>query len=153
MGYEAHIAGLGDLGSRLQGPLIRLMKRRSAAEIAERRAAVVAAVQEVAPVPIVNGGGTGSVHLTRREAAITEVTAGSGFFAPALFDSYSDFSLTPAAMFAMPVVRRPSAAAATLLGGGYHASGCAGRTASPARTCHEACDSIAARARARCRPR
>lgn len=126
MGYEAHIAGLGDLGSRLQGPLIRLMKRRSAAEIAERRAAVVAAVQEVSPVPIVNGGGTGSVHLTRREAAITEVTAGSGFFAPALFDSYSDFSLTPAAMFAMPVVRRPSAAAATLLGGGYHASGGAG---------------------------
>ncbi len=125
MGYEAHIAGLGDLGS-LQSPLIRLMKRRSAAEIAERRAAVVAAVQEVAPVPIVNGGGTGSVHLTRREAAITEVTAGSGFFAPALFDSYSDFSLTPAAMFAMPVVRRPSAAAATLLGGGYHASGGAG---------------------------
>ena len=140
MGYEAHIAGLGDLGSRqgasarpgrarreaIQGQLIRLMKRRSAAEIAERRAAVVAAVREVAPVPIVNGGGTGSVHLTRREAAITEVTAGSGFFAPALFDSYSDFSLTPAAMFAMPVVRRPSAAAATLLGGGYHASGGAG---------------------------
>jgi D-serine deaminase-like pyridoxal phosphate-dependent protein len=130
MGYEAHIAGLGDLGS-LQGPLIRLMKRRSAAEIAERRAAVVAAVQEVSPVPIVNGGGTGSVHLTRREAAITEVTAGSGFFAPALFDSYSDFSLTPAAMFAMPVVRRPSAAAATLLGGGYHASGGAGEDRLP----------------------
>jgi D-serine deaminase-like pyridoxal phosphate-dependent protein len=125
MGYEAHIAGLGDLG-RLRGPLVRQMKRRSAAEIAERRAAVVAAVQEVAPVPIVNGGGTGSVHLTRREAAITEVTAGSGFFAPSLFDGYSDFSLTPAAMFAMPVVRRPSGAAATLLGGGYHASGGAG---------------------------
>jgi D-serine deaminase-like pyridoxal phosphate-dependent protein len=128
MGYEAHIAGVGDRppGSRVQGPLIRLMKRLSAAEIAERRAAVVAAVREVAPVPIVNGGGTGSVHLTRREPAITEVTAGSGFFAPALFDHYSDFSLTPAAMFAMPVVRRPSPATATLLGGGYLASGAAG---------------------------
>ena len=128
MGYEAHIAGVGDRppGSRIQGPLIRLMKRLSAAEIAERRAAVVAAVQEVAPVPIVNGGGTGSVHLTRREPAITEVTAGSGFFAPGLFDHYSDFTLTPAAMFAMPVVRRPSPAAATLLGGGYLASGAAG---------------------------
>ena len=132
MGYEAHIAGVGDLGSRVQGPVIRLMKRRSAAEIAERRAAVVAAVQEVSPVPIVNGGGTGSVHLTRREAAITEVTAGSGLFAPALFDGYSDFTLTPAAMFAMPVVRRPSAATATLLGGGYHASGGAGRDRLPA---------------------
>ena len=128
MGYEAHIAGLGDrpLGKRLQGPLIRLMKRLSAAEIAERRAAVVAAVREVAPVAIVNGGGTGSIHTTRREPAVTEITAGSGFFAPTLFDRYSDFELTPAAMFAMPVVRRPGGATATLLGGGYHASGAAG---------------------------
>ena len=131
MGYEAHIAGVGDLGSR-RAPLIRLMKRRSAGEIAERRAAVAAAVQQVAPVPIVNGGGTGSVHLTQRETVITEVTAGSGFFAPALFDSYSDFTLTPAALFAMPVVRRPSGATATLLGGGYPASGGAGRERLPA---------------------
>lgn len=130
MAYEAHIAGVGDRPSgRRQAPegsMIRLMKRRSAAEIAERRAAVVAAVGDVAPVPIVNGGGTGSLHLTRREPVITEITAGSGFFAPTLFDRYSDFALTPAAMFALPVVRRPSAAAATLLGGGYHASGAAG---------------------------
>jgi D-serine deaminase-like pyridoxal phosphate-dependent protein len=128
MGYEAHIAGLGDhpLGKRMQAPLIRLMKRRSAAEIAERRAAVVTAVRDVSPVPIVNGGGTGSVHLTAREQVVTEVTAGSGFFAPTLFDRYDDFTLTPAAMFAMPVVRRPSGGVATLLGGGYHASGAAG---------------------------
>jgi D-serine deaminase-like pyridoxal phosphate-dependent protein len=77
-------------------------------------------------VPIVNGGGTGSVHTTTREDVITEITAGSGFFAPTLFDRYADFSLTPAAMFAMPVVRRPSGGVATLLGGGYHASGAAG---------------------------
>jgi D-serine deaminase-like pyridoxal phosphate-dependent protein len=128
MGYEAHIAGVGDRppGSRIQLPLIRLMKRLSAAEIAERRAAVLAAVREVAPVPIVNGGGTGSLHLTRREAVVTEVTAGSGYFAPGLFDHYSEFKLSPAAMFAMPVVRRPSPVAATLLGGGYVASGAAG---------------------------
>jgi D-serine deaminase-like pyridoxal phosphate-dependent protein len=134
MGYEAHIAGLGDhpLGKRMQAPLIRLMKRRSAAEIAERREAVVAAVREVSPVPIVNGGGTGSVHLTRREPVITEITAGSGFFASTLFDRYADFQLTPAAMFAMPVVRRPSGGVATLLGGGYHASGAAGLDRLPA---------------------
>ena len=80
MGYEAHIAGLGDspLGKRVQAPLIRQIKRRSASEIAERRAAVVAAVREVAPLPLVNGGGTGSIHTTRREDVITEITAGSG---------------------------------------------------------------------------
>jgi D-serine deaminase-like pyridoxal phosphate-dependent protein len=128
MGYEAHIAGLVDrpLGNALQRPFIRFMKRRSAAEIAERRGAVVAAVREVADVAIVNGGGTGSVHLTTREPVVTEITAGSGFYAPTLFDRYSSFSLTPAAMFAMPVVRRPSGGVATLLGGGYPASGAAG---------------------------
>jgi D-serine deaminase-like pyridoxal phosphate-dependent protein len=133
MGYEAHIAGVGDrpLGKRVRAPLIRFVKRRSAAEIAERRAAVVAAVREIAPVAIVNGGGTGSIHTTRREDVVTEVTAGSGFFAPTLFDRYADFTLTPAAMFAMPVVRRPSGGVATLLGGGYLASGGAGRDRLP----------------------
>ena len=133
MGYEAHIAGMGDrpLGKRMQEPLIRLVKRLSAAEIAERRAAVVAAVREISPVEIVNGGGTGSIHTTRREDSVTEITAGSGFYAPTLFDRYTDFRLRPAAMFAMPVVRRPSAGVATLLGGGYHASGAAGRDRLP----------------------
>jgi D-serine deaminase-like pyridoxal phosphate-dependent protein len=92
----------------------------------------VAAVREVAPVPIVNGGGTGSIHTTTRESVVTEITAGSGFYAPTLFDRYSSFSLTPAAMFAMPVVRRPSGGVATLLGGGYPASGAAGRDRLPA---------------------
>src|ERR671911_2231744 len=129
MGYEAHIAGLGDspLGKRMQAPVIRQIKRMSATEIAERRAAVVAAVSEVAPLPLVNGGGTGSIHTTRQEDVITEITAGSGFYAPTLFDRYASFRLTPAAMFAMPVVRRPSPSVATLLGGGYPPSGAAGR--------------------------
>ena len=138
MGYEAHIAGLGDephvKGPRrsVQQPAIRFIKRRSAAEIAERRAAVVAAVREVAPVSIVNGGGTGSIHTTRAEEVVTEVTAGSGFYAPTLFDRYSSFTLKPAAMFAMPVVRKPSRSVATLLGGGYPASGAAGADRLPA---------------------
>ncbi len=128
MGYEAHIAGVGDrpLGKRLQGRMIELMQRRSASEIAERRAAVVAAVGEVAPLELVNGGGTGSLHLTSREDVVTELTAGSGFFAPTLFDHYSGFHLTPAAAFALPVVRRPNEKVATLLGGGYIASGSPG---------------------------
>jgi D-serine deaminase-like pyridoxal phosphate-dependent protein len=56
------------------------------------------------------------------------VSAGSGFYAPALFDHYSRFSLTPAAGFALPIVRKPSPRTATALGGGYLASG-AGDTA------------------------
>lgn len=133
MAYEGHIAGVGDrpLGKPLQGPVLRRLQAASAREIAERRAAVVAAVQEVAPLELVNGGGTGSLHSTTAEQAVTELAAGSGFYAPTLFDRYSAFSLTPAAMFALPVVRRPDAATATLLGGGYHASGAAGKDRLP----------------------
>jgi D-serine deaminase-like pyridoxal phosphate-dependent protein len=125
MAYEGHIAGLGDRppGRRLRGAAIRFMQRRSAAELAERRAAIVAAVGEIAPLEMVNGGGTGSLELTAAEGAVTEVSAGSGFYAPTLFDHYSRFSLTPAAGFALPVVRKPSPEMATALGGGYLASG------------------------------
>jgi D-serine deaminase-like pyridoxal phosphate-dependent protein len=91
----------------------------------------VEAVREVTPLGLVNGGGTGSLHTTSREEAVTEVTAGSGFYAPSLFDRYSAFELTPAAMFALPVVRRPGPGVATLLGGGYHASGASGQDRLP----------------------
>jgi D-serine deaminase-like pyridoxal phosphate-dependent protein len=125
MAYEGQIAGVGDTppGRRLRGAAIRYMQRHSAAEIAKRRAAIVAAIREFAELPIVNGGGTGSLELTGAEESVTEVTAGSGFYAPTLFDHYSRFSLTPAAAFALPVVRKPSPSVATALGGGYLASG------------------------------
>lgn len=125
MAYEGQIAGVGDRppGRRGRGAAIRFMQRRSAAELAERRGAVVAAIRELAELPIVNGGGTGSLDLTSAEDAITEVTAGSGFYAPALFDHYGRFSLTPAAGFALPIVRKPAPGVATALGGGYLASG------------------------------
>jgi D-serine deaminase-like pyridoxal phosphate-dependent protein len=128
MAYEGQIAGLGDApsGRPWMGPAIRVMQRTSAAELAERRAQTVAAVREVADLRFVNGGGTGSLETTAAEPAVTEVTAGSGFFGPALFDDYRAFTPRPAAMFALPVVRRPAPGLVTLLGGGYPASGAAG---------------------------
>jgi D-serine deaminase-like pyridoxal phosphate-dependent protein len=128
MAYEAHIAGVGDAppGRRAYGAAVRAMQRASARELAGRRAAVVAAVQAVAALELVNGGGTGSVERTAAEAAVTEVTAGSGLYGPTLFDAYRAFAVRPAALFAMPVVRKPSPASATVLGGGYPASGAAG---------------------------
>jgi len=125
MAYEGQIAGVGDRppGRRARGAAIRFMQRRSAAELAKRRAAIAAAVGEIASLEIVNGGGTGSLELTGAEDAVTEVTAGSGFYAPALFDYYSRFRLTPAAGFVLPIVRKPGGGVATALGGGYLASG------------------------------
>ena len=127
MAYEAQIAGVGDdPPSRLRGLGVRRMQRTSAAELRERRAAVVAAVRELAPIEFVNGGGTGSAELTASEPAVTEVAAGSGLYAPTLFDHYTRFTPAPAAYFALPVVRRPSPRHATVLGGGWIASGQAG---------------------------
>jgi D-serine deaminase-like pyridoxal phosphate-dependent protein len=125
MAYEGQISGVGDRppGRRLRGAAIRFMQRRSAAELAARRGAIVAALAEFVELEVVNGGGTGSLELTGAEDAVTEVTAGSGFYAPVLFDHYSRFSLTPAAGFALPIVRKPAPDVATALGGGYLASG------------------------------
>ncbi len=135
MGYEAHVAGVGDRPpSRARAAAMREIRRRSLPELRERRAAIVAAVRAVGgheePL-LVNGGGTGSVELTAAEPVVTEVTAGSGLFAPALFDHYAAFSPRPAAFFAVPVVRRPGPGTVTALGGGYLASGPADRLRLP----------------------
>lgn len=125
MAYEGQIAGVGDQppGQWRRGAAIRFMQKRSAEELAQRRKAIVSALGEFVELEIVNGGGTGSLDLTAAEEAVTEVTAGSGFYAPVLFDHYSRFRLTPAAGFALPIVRKPSRGTATALGGGYLASG------------------------------
>jgi D-serine deaminase-like pyridoxal phosphate-dependent protein len=125
MAYEAQIAGVGDNppGRPLYAQAIRYMQRKSAAELAQRRAAIVAAVRALTPLEFVNGGGTGSLDGTSAEPAITELGAGSGLYHPTLFDAYTGFSGQPAAMFALPVVRRPGPGVVTALGGGYIASG------------------------------
>jgi D-serine deaminase-like pyridoxal phosphate-dependent protein len=125
MSYEAQIAGLGDAppGRALRGRAIRLMQSRSFPEIVERRTAAVAAVREHADLEFVNGGGTGSVAATSGDPAVTEVTAGSGLYGPTLFDAYRSWRPTPAAFFALSVVRRPAPRIATVLGGGWIASG------------------------------
>jgi len=127
MFYEAQIAGLPDTS-----PAVRLVKRRSAAELASRRGDVVQAVEKaVGALEIVNSGGTGSLELSSADPAVTEVTAGSGLYVPTLFDHYRAFAPRPALYFALPVVRRPAPGIVTLFGGGYVASGPAGRTRLP----------------------
>ncbi|MCZ7421360.1 amino acid deaminase/aldolase [Verrucosispora sp. WMMA2121] len=131
MSYEAQIAGLGDAppGRAALGTAIRLAQRGSYRELLVRRSAAVAAVREHADLEFVNGGGTGSVAATRADPAVTEITAGSGLYGPTLFDAYRAWRPTPAAFFACGVVRRPTPDLATVLGGGWIASG----SADPAR--------------------
>lgn len=134
MAYEGHVAGVGDAvpGSALRSRGVRLMQAAARRELATRRGAAVEAVRAIAPeVEFVNGGGTGSVQHTAAEEAVTEISAGSGLYMPRLFDHYTSFTGHPAALFALPVVRRPGVGVVTVLGGGYTASGVAGKDRLP----------------------
>ncbi|MDX3191182.1 amino acid deaminase/aldolase [Streptomyces sp. MN03-5084-2B] len=132
MAYEGQIAGLGDAaGHRLNRAVVGWMQRRSAAELARRRGEAVRAIEAVTPLEFVNGGGTGSLESTGADAVVTEIAAGSGLIGPTLFDGYTRFKPRPAALFALPVVRRPTRTIATLFSGGYIASGPTGPSRQP----------------------
>lgn len=125
MGYEAQIAGQGDnpAGRPAWGATLRWMQKNSQQELIARRGEAVAAVRALTDLEFVNGGGTGSLEFTSSDDAVTEIAAGSGLFGGHLFDTYRGFRPAPAASFALSVVRRPTPEIATLLGGGWIASG------------------------------
>jgi len=129
MFYDAQIAGLPD-----SSPAVRLVKKRSAAELLKRRSKVIAAVSEHAKLEIINAGGTGSLEVTGADPAITELTAGSGLFVPTLFDGYDAFEARPSAYFVLSVVRKPAPEIATLFAGGYIASGPTNKNRQPSPT-------------------
>lgn len=128
MFYEAQVAGLPDTS-----PAVRLVKRLSVREVSRRRAAVVAQVASAVGhgLELVNAGGTGSLEVSAAADGVTEVSAGSGLFVPGLFDGYRAFSPRPAAWFGLDVVREPAPGWATAFGGGYVASGPAGKDRLP----------------------
>jgi D-serine deaminase-like pyridoxal phosphate-dependent protein len=127
MAYEGQIAGLGDspIGRPLRAAAVRWMQGKSSRELVERRVEAVAAIRRVADLEFVNGGGTGSLEITGADPSVTELAAGSGLIGPTLFDAYRAFRPRPAALFALPVVRRPGRGVATVFAGGYLASGTA----------------------------
>ncbi|WP_306438799.1 amino acid deaminase/aldolase [Longirhabdus pacifica] len=134
MGYEAQIAGLPDDTARQKwkNTLITLLKKKSYQQVKHRRQEIVQSLHERGiHLPIVNGGGTGSIHWTSTEDVITEITVGSAFFAPSLFDPYRALNLRPAALYAIEIVRKPSEHMYTCLGGGYVASGQSGKDKLP----------------------
>lgn len=129
MGYEAQIAGVQDRvpGQALKSALIRFLKRRSLREVVARRTAAVEGLRQAgAKLRFVNGGGTGSIETTIGEDLVTEVTVGSGFYTPGLFENYNNFKHVPAAGFTLEITRQPLETVYTCHGGGYIASGPAG---------------------------
>lgn len=129
MGYEAQLAGVPDAaaGAWLRNRVVRLLKRLSMRTLAKRRADMLFRLAQAdIPLDFVNAGGTGSLEFSSSAKGVTEVTAGSGFYNPLLFDGYAGFDHQPAAFFALPVSRKPQAGIVTCLGGGYVASGAPG---------------------------
>ncbi|WP_228389388.1 alanine racemase [Cumulibacter manganitolerans] len=127
--YEAQVAGVPD---DRRG--IRLVKRLSNDQLSRRRREIRAAVEGHGSLELVNGGGTGSLHTTRLDPAVTELAAGSGLFMPASFDGFADLGTRPAAWFASPVTRKPADDVVVTFSGGYHASGAPGRSRLPVPT-------------------
>jgi len=126
MGYEAQLAGVADAvpGTPLKNLLIRFLKWFARRECFPRRQQLVADLgRQGFDLKFVNGGGTGSIELTKLDASVTELTVGSGLYSPGLFDHFAQFHHEPAAGFVLPVVRiaRPGVYACS--GGGYIASG------------------------------
>lgn len=120
MGYEAQIAGVTDDTSKIR----QVLKALSVTQLRNRRQKMVQMIMgDGHTLRFVNGGGTGSLKHTAKEEVVTEITIGSAFFAPVLFDHYQDFKLSPALFFSSPIVRQPEKDIFTILGGGYIASG------------------------------
>ncbi len=128
MFYEAQVAGLPDTS-----PAVRVVKRLTMREVNERRVRILAAVRDAVghEVALVNAGGTGSIEVSGSAPGVTEVTSGSGLFAPGLFDGYRSFEARPAAFFGLDVVREPAPGWVTAFAGGYAASGQAGKLRLP----------------------
>lgn len=128
MGYEAQIAGVPDNTRRqlARNKLIQFLKNTSSKEVQLRRQLFKDTLEKRGiSLKFVNGGGTGSLEYTSQDPSVTEVTAGSAFFSPHLFDRYRDFKYLPAAAFALEITRKPETGIFTAHGGGYIASGSA----------------------------
>jgi D-serine deaminase-like pyridoxal phosphate-dependent protein len=126
MFYDAQIAGLPDSSAA-----VRAVKSLSARELQHRSVEVVREVRKFADLQLINGGGTGSLHVVSQDHQLTELAGGSGLYGPALFDHYRTFTPAPAAFFVSPVTRKPSPRYAVVYSGGYVASGPPGWSRQP----------------------
>lgn len=126
MAYEAQVAGLADRNPAAPwlNPIKSAIKRLSIPDVRRRREEIANwAKRAGVTLEIFNGGGTGSLASTALEPWITEVTAGSGFLQPALFDYYASNRCEPAYCFALRVTRSPEPGVVTCQSGGFIASG------------------------------
>lgn len=134
MGYEAQIAGVGNRPvNAIKGRIIDAMQQQAKKQVTQFRRLAIAHIKAYFPkVRFINGGGTGSMAYTAQQREVTEITVGSAFYAPALFDQFTHLYLEKAAGFALRVTRKPEKNIVVCHGGGYTASGAIGADRLPA---------------------
>ncbi|WP_431030302.1 alanine racemase [Lysinibacillus sp. LZ02] len=135
MAYEAQVAGVADLPnttltSRMKSILIKQLKNKSFKQIEEIRQETLSIIRHLYSPIFINGGGSGSMDFTNT-LDVTEITVGSAFLAPALFDRYQSLTLQKASGFALDVVRQFDTETVVCHGGGYIASGAPGHDRLP----------------------
>ncbi|MCL1696200.1 MULTISPECIES: amino acid deaminase/aldolase [unclassified Lysinibacillus] len=125
MGYEAQIAGVGNRpDNAVKGKLIEVMQLQAKKQVTQFRRLAIAHIKAYFPnLHFVNGGGSGSMAYTAQQKEVSEITVGSAFYAPALFDQFTHLQLEKAAGFALSVTRKPEKNIVVCHGGGYLASG------------------------------
>jgi D-serine deaminase-like pyridoxal phosphate-dependent protein len=133
MTYEGQVAGVQDAvpHQRAKSIVVRRLKSASISQLQMRRAAVAKDLADIVELDFWNAGGSGSVESSGADPVVTEIAAGSGLLVPTLFDHYESFQPRPAAYYAVQVVRRPTDGIATVAGGGFIASGPAGKDRAP----------------------
>jgi D-serine deaminase-like pyridoxal phosphate-dependent protein len=133
MTYEGQVAGIPDdvPKQRARSLVVRRLKAASMTQLVERRHVIAERLAQLVDLEFWNGGGSGSVQATVADPVVTEVAAGSGLLVPGLFDHYQSFTPRPAAFYALPVTRKPSATMVTVHGGGFIASGAVGADRAP----------------------
>lgn len=109
MGYEAQIAGVGNRpANAIKGKVIEAMQVQAKKQVTQFRRLAIAHIKAYFPnLRFVNGGGSGSMLYTNQQKEVTEITVGSAFYAPALFDQFTHLQLEKAAGFALSVTRKP----------------------------------------------
>lgn len=134
MTYEAHLSGLPDFKSfsPLRNLAVRVMKGWARRDVARQRHKLAEYLQTRGiTLELINGGGTGSFQFALRDPWLGEVTVGSGFLQPQLFDGYEDALGEPALLFALPVTRSSQQDRVTCHSGGFIASGAPGNDRLP----------------------
>ena len=133
MTYEGQVAGVQDdvPHQRAKSLVVRKLKSASITQLEERRAEIAMQLSGLVELEFWNAGGSGSVESSVADPVVTEVAAGSGLLVPGLFDHYQSFEPRPASFFGVPVVRRPGDGLVTVAGGGFIASGPAGKDRAP----------------------